>query len=48
MPGAGEHVLGVEPSNCWVGGRKNEREQGTLIYLEPGESVKYELRLNIR
>jgi hypothetical protein len=48
MPSAGTHVLGVEPSNCWVGGRKSEREQGTLVYLEPGESVTYELRLNIR
>ncbi|QGQ94589.1 DUF4432 family protein [Paenibacillus psychroresistens] len=48
MPGAGEHALGVEPSNCWVGGRKNEREQGTLVYLEPGETVKYELKLTIR
>lgn len=48
MPGAGTHVLGVEPSNCLVGGRKKERELGTLVYLEPGESVTYELRLNIR
>lgn len=48
MPGAGTHVLGVEPSNCWVGGRLSERELGTLVYLEPGETVSYELRLNIR
>jgi galactose mutarotase-like enzyme len=48
MPGAGTHVLGVEPSNCWVDGRRGERERDTLVYLEPGETVKYEIRLNIR
>jgi hypothetical protein len=47
MPGAGTHVLGIEPSNCWVGGRRGEREQAALVYLESGESVKYEIRLNI-
>jgi galactose mutarotase-like enzyme len=47
MPGAGTHVLGIEPSNCWVGGRQEERERGTLVYLEPGETVKYEISLNI-
>lgn len=47
MPGAGIYVLGIEPSNCWVDGRRGERERGNLVYLEPGESVKYEIRLNI-
>jgi hypothetical protein len=47
MPGAGTHVLGIEPANCCVEGRHKEREQGTLIFLEPGETVKYELRLNL-
>jgi len=48
MPGAGTHVLGVEPSNCWVDGRREERERGTLVYLEPGETMKYEISLHIR
>lgn len=47
MPGSGTHVLGIEPANCHVGGRKEERERGTLVYLEPGETVKYEIRLNL-
>ncbi|SDP11070.1 protein of unknown function [Paenibacillus sp. yr247] len=47
MPGAGTHVLGIEPGNCHVEGRQREREQGTLVYLEPGETVKYEIRLNL-
>lgn len=45
MPGAGEHVLGLEPSNCWTQGRGAERENGTLRMLEPGETVDYRLDL---
>ncbi|MCY9695126.1 aldose 1-epimerase family protein [Paenibacillus alginolyticus] len=48
MPGAGTHVLGIEPANCHVGGRHKEREQGTLVFLEPGETVKYNLRLILK
>lgn len=47
MAGAGTHVLGIEPANCHVGGRKEERERGTLVYLEPGEIVSYEIKLNL-
>ncbi|MDR6552236.1 aldose 1-epimerase family protein [Paenibacillus qinlingensis] len=48
MPGAGTYVLGIEPANCWVEGRAAERERGSLVTLEPGESVRYELALEIR
>ncbi|MBE1440983.1 aldose 1-epimerase family protein [Paenibacillus sp. OAS669] len=47
MPGAGTHVLGLEPANCRVEGRWKEREQGTLVYLEPGQIVRHEIRLNV-
>ena len=47
MPGAGIHVLGVEPANCYVAGRAKEREQGTLVMLAPGESLDFELELGI-
>ncbi|TXK85031.1 aldose 1-epimerase family protein [Paenibacillus sp. N3.4] len=47
MPGAGTHVLGIEPANCHVEGRRKERERGSLLFLEPGETVKYEIRLNL-
>lgn len=47
MPGAGVHVLGIEPTNCHVEGRAKERERGTLVTLEPGESLSYELKLKI-
>lgn len=47
MAGAGVHVLGIEPANCYVEGRAIERERGTLAMLEPGEQRTYELTLTI-
>ncbi|MFD0693887.1 aldose 1-epimerase family protein [Paenibacillus sp. GCM10027628] len=47
MPGAGTHVLGIEPANCLVEGRRKEREWGSLFFLEPGQTVNYEIRLNL-
>ncbi|MCI0495100.1 aldose 1-epimerase family protein, partial [candidate division KSB1 bacterium] len=47
MPGAGVYVLGIEPANCYVEGRAKERERGTLVTLAPGESLDYELQLEI-
>ena len=37
MMGEGEYVVGMEPSNCLTGGRANERANGTLREIEPGE-----------
>ena len=48
MPGAGTHVLGIEPANCWVRGRAAERAAGTLETLQPGESRVYQLRVEVR
>ena len=48
MPGEQTYVLGVEPSNCHVEGRVVERQRGTLVTLQPGESAAYELELEIR
>jgi hypothetical protein len=48
MAGAGTHVLGIEPANCYVEGRAVERERGTLVVLEPGESRTYELILEVQ
>lgn len=47
MNGAGMNVLGIEPGNCYVEGRKKERERGSLVMLEPGESRTYHLKLEI-
>ena len=47
MPGAGVHVLGIEPANCYVEGRVVERERGTLEMLAPGEKRLFELEFSI-
>lgn len=47
MPGAGVYVLGIEPANCYVEGRAKERERGSLVILEPGQALDYELQLEI-
>ncbi len=36
---AGDYVLGLEPTNCYISGRHNERENGTLPVLKAFESV---------
>lgn len=41
--GEGEYVLGMEPANCLVAGRAEERKNGTLEYLQPGESKQFDL-----
>ncbi|MCL1859780.1 MAG: aldose 1-epimerase family protein [Oscillospiraceae bacterium] len=43
MPGEGDYVLGLEPGNAKGGGRKQNRDDGTLKFLEPLEEVKYHL-----
>ncbi len=44
---SGEYVLGLEPGNCHVMGRSTARMDGSLKYLEPGESrnIKIEVRI---
>lgn len=47
MPGAGTHVLGIEPANCYAEGLLAEQSKGTLVMLEPGEQHEYLLRFDI-
>lgn len=47
MPGAGEHVLGLEPANCRVEGRETQRRSEGLPMLQPGECICYRLELNV-
>ncbi len=47
MAGAGTHVLGIEPANCYVEGRAVERERGTLQMLAPGEKRSFELEFSV-
>ena len=47
MLGERTYVVGLEPANCWVGGRSSERKRGTLQILEPGESRNYDLEIGV-
>jgi len=47
MCGEGDYVLGLEPGNAKGGGRKQNRENGALKFLEPMEEVKYNLVVNL-
>ena len=41
---SGDYVCGLEPTNCYIMGRKQERENGTLPLLKPFESVHTEVK----
>lgn len=45
--GAKEYVLGLEPANCLVMGRKKERQRGTLQILQPEEVRETTLYLGV-
>jgi hypothetical protein len=47
MTGQGAYVVGLEPANCGVAGRHAAREDGTLQFLEPQQSLKFELEFQI-
>lgn len=43
----GQYALGLEPANCHVMGMAWEAENGTLEYLEAGESKKINLEIGV-
>ncbi len=45
MPGEGDYVLGLEPANCRVMGRKEEKKGGRLKYLESFEEKNIHIGL---
>ena len=45
--GEGEYVLGIEPCNCYVGGRLDPRNKGVEEFLEPGESKDFDIEVKI-
>lgn len=48
MLGFGTYVMAVEPANCTtVGGRRAAGNDGTLPFLEPGETREYVLRFEV-
>ena len=47
MMGYRDYVLGLEPGNCHPDGRDVMRKEGKLKFLQPGESVTYEVAVNL-
>ena len=45
--GEGEYVMGLEPCNCYVGGRMDPRNSEVLEYLEPGEIRNFDLIIEL-
>ena len=43
---SGDYVCGLEPTNCYIMGRRFERENGTLPVLAPFETVKTEVKFH--
>ena len=43
---SGDYVCGLEPTNCYIMGRKAERENGSLPVLKPFETVTTEVRFH--
>lgn len=48
MMGQGEYVVGIEPANCRVLGRKAEREAGRLQTIAPGEERRFAVTMTLR
>jgi len=47
MMGEGTYVVGLEPANCLTRGRSEERKNGTLEFLKPGEEREFYLQFGI-
>jgi hypothetical protein len=47
MMGKGTYVLGIEPANCRVGGRSQERARGALQFLQPGEQREFQIEIEV-
>ncbi len=45
--GKGEYVTGLEPATNPLIGQAKARENGSLIFIEPGESKYYDLELEV-
>lgn len=45
---SGDYVCGLEPTNCYIMGRKFERENGTLPVIKPFETVKTEVNFHFQ
>ena len=42
---SGDYVLGLEPTNCYIMGRHDERENGTLPVLKAFETIHHTVQI---
>lgn len=47
MFGKGEYAMGLEPGNATIDGRDDARKNGSLKWLEPGETVCNRLKISV-
>ncbi len=47
MMGVRDYVLGLEPGNCFPVGRVAARQEGSLQFLQPGESRSFRLKVSL-
>lgn len=47
MMGEGQYVVGIEPANCHVEGRRAERDSGSLQILQPFEKRHYRIEVGL-
>ncbi len=45
--GHGTYVAGIEPANCFGRGRADDRQRGTLQFLEPGQQQAYAVEIGV-
>ncbi|MDR1369632.1 MAG: aldose 1-epimerase family protein [Dysgonamonadaceae bacterium] len=45
--GEGEYVLGMEPCNCYVGGRSDARNKGFLTGIQPFEKKQFDVTVEL-
>lgn len=44
---SGDYALGIEPANCLVENRINERKRGTLQMVQPQQTLRFDLEIGI-
>ena len=47
MMGQGDYVMGIEPGNCRVSGRAEERKAGRLKILAPGQEISTRVKVEV-
>lgn len=45
--GEGEYVMGMEPTNCYVGGRHDARNKDILTYIQPFEKKRFDIEVKV-